>query len=356
MAKRTKNIQPLIGVVDLFSGIGGLTCGIRQAGLNVIAGIDTEAACQYAYESNNKPARFIKQSVEDLTGDDLNELFGSHRYKVLVGCAPCQAFSKYTNLSIKEKKRKWSLLHHFARLIEESSPDVVSMENVRELEDYDVFDEFVDRVRRHYEHVSYSVVNCLDYGVPQTRKRLVLFASKLGPISIVPPFVSPSEYRTVEATIGHLPPLVAGGQDEHDPMHKACRLEPLNYKRIQASRPGGTWRDWPAHLRADCHKAESGETYPSVYGRMEADKPAPTMTTQFFGYGNGRFGHPVQDRAISLREGALIQSFPHNYKFAPKGHPLPYAATGRMIGNAVPVRLGEAIGLTILEHIKSSHQ
>lgn len=355
MAKN-KDISRQIGVVDLFSGIGGLTCGMRQAGLGVIAGVDIDEECQYAYEANNRPARFIKQSVEDLTGAALNRLYEGYKYKVLVGCAPCQAFSKYTNLSMKEKKRKWSMLHHFARLIEETRPDVVSMENVRELEDYDVFDEFVARVRNQYEHVSYSVVNCLDYGVPQTRKRLVLFASNLGPIEIVDPFVSPTEYGTVETTIGHLAPLVAGGQDAQDPMHKACRLEPLNYKRILASKPGGTWRDWPKHLRADCHKAGTGKTYPSVYGRMENDKPAPTMTTQFFGYGNGRFGHPTQDRAISLREGALLQSFPSNYKFAPTGHPLPYAAIGRMIGNAVPVRLGEAIGQTILHHIKSSRR
>ena len=105
---------------------------------------------------------------------------------------------------------------------------------------------------------------------------------------------------------------------------------------MKASGPGGTWRDWPKSLVADCHKGESGKTYPSVYGRMEWDKPAPTMTTQCFGFGNGRFGHPVQDRAISLREAAILQSFPRSYKFvSPKGK-VEFIHIGRLIGNAVP--------------------
>ena len=122
-------------------------------------------------------------------------------------------------------------------------------------------------------------------------------------------------------------------------------------KRIKQSVPGGTWRDWPVNLRAKCHRDKSGETYPSVYGRMEWDKPAPTITTQYFGFGNGRFGHPEQDRAISLREGALLQSFPKSYQFVKPGEKLSIDAVGRMVGNAVPVRLGEAIGRTIGQHL-----
>ena len=122
-------------------------------------------------------------------------------------------------------------------------------------------------------------------------------------------------------------------------------------KRIEASRPGGTWRDWKATLVADCHKKISGKTYASVYGRMCWDEPAPTITTQFFGFGNGRFGHPEQNRAISLREGAILQSFPKNYMFTPPGEPIHKKSVGRLIGNAVPVQLGEVIGLSILEHV-----
>ena len=122
-------------------------------------------------------------------------------------------------------------------------------------------------------------------------------------------------------------------------------------QRIKASRPGGSWRDWDEDLVADCHKKGSGKTYPSVYGRMSWDELAPTMTTQFYGFGNGRFGHPEQNRALSLREGAILQSFPRSYKFARKGEQIFRKTVGRLIGNAVPVKLGEAIGKSILRHI-----
>lgn len=134
-------------------------------------------------------------------------------------------------------------------------------------------------------------------------------------------------------------------------MHAASKLSELNLERIRASRPGGTWRDWPKHLVADCHRRETGQTYPGVYGRMHWDEPAPTLTTQFYGFGNGRFGHPKQDRAISLREGAILQGFPKSYSFIPKGAPVHFKALGRMIGNAVPVTLGEVIGQSIASHL-----
>lgn len=134
-------------------------------------------------------------------------------------------------------------------------------------------------------------------------------------------------------------------------LHAASKLSDLNLERIRASRPGGTWRDWPEHLVADCHRRETGRTYPGVYGRMEWDEPAPTLTTQFYGFGNGRFGHPEQDRAISLREGAILQGFPKSYSFLPDGAPVHFKTLGRMIGNAVPVTLGEVIGRSIAAHL-----
>jgi len=123
-------------------------------------------------------------------------------------------------------------------------------------------------------------------------------------------------------------------------------------KRIKASTPGGTWRDWPKTLVAECHKKHSGDTYPSVYGRMEWDTPSPTITTQCFGYGNGRFGHPEQDRAITLREAAILQTFPHNYHFLRAGEAVRFSVLGRLIGNAVPVRLGEVVGETLIKHVR----
>ena len=160
------------------------------------------------------------------------------------------------------------------------------------------------------------------------------------------------KHKKVVDVIGKLPTLKAGEVDPNDPLHQSSSLSPLNLRRIRHSKPGGTWRDWPEELVAECHKKDSGKTYSGVYARMQWDKPAPTMTTQYFGFGNGRFGHPEQDRAISLREGAIFQGFPKDYKFVPPGAPVKKKELGRMIGNAVPVTLGEAIGRSLLRHVE----
>jgi DNA (cytosine-5)-methyltransferase 1 len=159
--------------------------------------------------------------------------------------------------------------------------------------------------------------------------------------------------KTVKQAIGRMRALSAGETAPRDKLHVSSTLSDKNLKRIKVSKPGGTWRDWPEHLVADCHRAESGKTYPGVYGRMEWDKPAPTMTTQCYGFGNGRFGHPEQDRAISLREAAILQSFPRNYSFVPKNGEVSCKTLGRLIGNAVPVDLGRAIARSINLHLAS---
>ena len=135
-------------------------------------------------------------------------------------------------------------------------------------------------------------------------------------------------------------------------MHRSSKLSKTNRERIGQSIPGGTWRDWDEKLKVSCHNKKSGLTYPSVYGRMKWDEPSPTITTQFYGYGNGRFGHPEQNRAISLREGAILQSFPNDYIFIDERHPAKKRELGIHIGNAVPVELGRAIGISIQRHLQ----
>lgn len=177
----------------------------------------------------------------------------------------------------------------------------------------------------------------------------MLLASQLGPIDLIEP--THDRPVTVREAIGQLLPIPAGGTLLSDPLHTASKLSRLNLERIRASRPGGTWRDWPERLIAECHRRESGRTYPGVYGRMVWDEPAPTLTTQFYGFGSGRFGHPEQDRALSLREGAILQGFPEDYSFVPDDAPIHFKSLGRMIGNAVPVTLGRIIGRSILRHL-----
>ena len=191
----------------------------------------------------------------------------------------------------------------------------------------------------------------MDYGLAQSRKRHVLLASKFGDIKLIAP-THLNQQCTVKDVIAHLRPIKAGEIDSQDPLHRASVLSPLNMERIKASRPDGTWKDWPDYLVAECHKKSSGVTYSGVYGRMSWDRPSPTMTTLCTGFGNGRFGHPEQDRAISLREAALLQSFPASYQFIGKDNPGTMKDIARMIGNAVPVVLGEVIGVSFIEHLK----
>lgn len=338
-----------ISTIDLFCGAGGLTYGFEQAGLPVKVGYDIDPACQFPYEHNNT-AKFILKDVGCVNKSDLEQHFSENSIRVLVGCAPCQPFSSYSR-RYNDKESRWKLLQDFARLVKYSEPEIVSMENVLQLKHHSVFTEFVETLKMLNYSVEAYEINCSDYGIPQSRKRLVLLASKLGKIKLIPSTHDTERRETVRKTIGHLDPLLAGQTSNIDRLHQCSRLSDLNLRRIRASRPGGTWRDWSKDLVAKCHMKKSGKTYPGVYGRMEWDQPSPTITTQCFGFGNGRFGHPEQDRAISLREAALLQTFPQNYEFVAPDEPIIFDRIGRLVGNAVPVKLGQVIAQSILEHI-----
>jgi DNA (cytosine-5)-methyltransferase 1 len=338
-----------VSAIDLFCGAGGLTHGLARAGINVRLGIDMDPACDFPFTVNNE-ARFLLKPVEEIKGKDLELFLPKNGIRLLAGCAPCQTFSTYNQKAGPSDKRWWLLLE-FARLVEELSPELVTMENVPRLMDQNVFKRFVTSLEKSGYHVQYQVVDCSEYGIPQQRQRLVLLASRLGPVRMLTPSELKARKRTVREAIGDLPKIAQGKTHPKDPLHQSSALSTVNMRRIRASRPGGTWRDWNKNLVADCHKKKSGKTYPSVYGRMTWDDPAPTMTTQFFGFGNGRFGHPEQDRAISLREGAILQSFPRKYQFIPQGQAVCKKVVGRLIGNAVPVKLGEVIGKSLVRHL-----
>ena len=343
------NDGPSIGAVDLFCGIGGLTYGLRTSGIDVVAGYDLDSSCEYAYEANNGEGTFICKNVSEVTGDEINERLKDFDIKVLVGCAPCQPFSTHRkDKKHRERHKDWGLLAQFGRLAEEVMPDYISMENVPELVKESIFTDFVATLKRLGYSVTYNVVKAEEYGVPQRRRRLLLLASKEGAISLIGPTNDEEDAVTVRQAIGELPPVKAGGVCQGDPLQTASILTDINLKRIRASKPNGTWRDWPEELRLDCHKKDSGKTYPSVYGRMAWDETAPTITTQFYCYGTGRFGHPQQDRALTLREGAILQSFPADYKFIQDGEKISRKAVARHIGNAVPPKLGEAVGRSII--------
>jgi len=351
LKKSGSTSSPVRGsVVDLFCGAGGLSHGFKLEGFNIAAGFDIDAKCKYPFEKNNE-APFYLEDICKIDADRLNANFTPDEPKILVGCAPCQPFSRYTQ---GREDARWQLLEDFSRLICETSPDIVSMENVpslRRFNDGAVFDTFVRALKNEGYFVDWKVAYCPEYGIPQSRSRLVLLASRHGPPGVPKATHDRDAYVTVQERIGGLPPIASGETHELDPLHRCSSLSKTNLKRIKASSPGSTWRDWSDDLVTACHRKPTGKGYSSVYGRMSWDDPAPTMTTQFFGFGNGRFGHPEQDRAISLREGALLQSFPEDYEFVPKGERVHVKTIGRLIGNAVPVDLGRAIARTVQHHV-----
>ena len=339
-----------IEAIDLFCGAGGLSCGLSSQGICIKAGIDLDPYCEYPFTANHKGSKFLLCDVAKLTGKELEKYWSPGSIRLLVGCAPCQPFSTLAHGKRRRQDEKWYLLEEFARLVEESTPDLVTMENVPGVRFHSPFQKFQNTLKRLGYQIDSSVIQCSKIGVPQRRSRFVLVASRLGAIKLGKVDIP---QKTVREAIGHLPKIHAGETDRTDSLHKAKRLSEINLKRIKASRPGGTWREWPESLRSPCHLKKEGSTFGSVYARMEWDKPSPTITTQCNNYGTGRFGHPEQDRAISLREAALLQSFPEDYQFVKAGEIALFNRIGRLIGNAVPPKLGEFVGKVLLNHILS---
>ncbi len=342
--------QAEIYAVDLFCGAGGLSRGFLDAGIAVAAGVDVDPDCKYPFERNIK-APFIQKSVSDLTGAEVRRLFPPNAISLLAGCAPCQPFSKLRIGRNTTKEVEWSLLDDFGRLVRGATPDLVTMENVPGLQSKVVFRRFLRTLAELEYQVHWLSVRCAKLGIPQTRRRLVLIASRIGAIAVPAGRLGPSQFRTVRQTIGRLPAIAHGETYARDALHTSQRLEELNLERIRAAIPGGTWRDWPLELRAPCHNRSTGASFQSVYARMEWDNPSPTITTQAFNFGTGRFGHPEQDRAISLREAAMLQTFPRAYQFVQPGAEFSFKDLGKLIGNAVPPLLGYHIGHAMMEAI-----
>ena len=337
-------------VVDLFCGAGAMSYGFKEEGFPIAAGVDIEEACRYPFERNNG-APMVRQDIATSNAEEINDLFYKGVAKVLVGCAPCQPFSSYNK---KNSDDNWRMVDRLADIAIHVRPDILSMENVANLLEFDggaLFRSFRNKMTSVGYNVHAKLVYGPDYGLPQRRTRLVVLASRLGPIQLELPQISASPTSALDA-IGHLPPIAAGEAHPSDILHRASALSPLNLQRIKASVPGGTWLDWNPNLRSRCHTVSTGRGYGAVYGRMAPNVPAPTITTQFYGFGNGRFGHPSQDRGLSLREGAILQSFPLDYAFVQPGRSITMKAIGKLIGNAVPVLLSRTIARTIANHLR----
>jgi DNA (cytosine-5)-methyltransferase 1 len=338
--------------IDVFCGAGGLTLGLQKAGISIIAGIDSDPICEFPFTSNNG-ARFIEADVREINGHDLSVLYPSGAIRLLAGCAPCRPFSPFRRGTDNSNDEEWGLLTEFSRLTKELKPDLVTMENVPGAASKPIFQKFVRDLRRFGYYVVSKSVHCPTFGVPQNRRRLVLLASRIGQVTIPVGPLTAENFRTVRDTIASVPMLAAGETDPRDRLHRARSVNDTNLRRLKSSQPGGTWEDWPEELRADCHRKKTGLSYRNVYSRMVWDEPAPTITTQAYNFGTGRFGHPEQDRAITLREAALLQTFPRSFRFVGPREPVFLAQVGRLIGNAVPPRLAFYVGKEIMRAAKA---
>ena len=339
--------------VDIFSGAGGLSLGAEMAGIRISHAVEINQSAVKTFVRNHKDAQVLQIDVKDIKDSDFeskkNPIF------VIMGGPPCQGFSMSNTRTRNMKNEKNFLFLEFVRLVKEIRPTWFVLENVcglTNINDGKTQAMIEDCFKELGYTVKSKVLWASDYGVPQNRKRLLLLASKLGNIKLIDSIYNKNSYITVRDVISHLPKISAGETHEADFLHSSRKLSELNLKRIKSSKPGGTWKDWDENLLPDCYKRKSGESYSAVYGRLEWDKPSSTITTQFPGYGNGRFGHPEQDRALSLREGAIIQTFPDNYKFIKDKKDLNFSKIATQIGNAVPPKLGEIIGLSIKKHLE----
>jgi DNA (cytosine-5)-methyltransferase 1 len=344
-----------IRVVDFFSGCGGTSAGLRAAGMKILLGIDNDEDAEATFRENFPQASFVGRDIRKIRTSDLARFIPVERsYPLLFcACAPCQPFSQQRRKKRRNDERA-SLLWQFVRFVRRYKPDFVLVENVPGLQTLSAqlgpFKQFVATLGRLGYHVQSGVVESRNYGVPQRRRRLVVMASRLGPISFPKATNGPGRaarsYATVWQWIGDLPPIAAGETHTEIANHRASGLSPLNLERIRATPEGGGRVNWPEHLHLKCH-SNGHAGHSDVYGRMRKHLPASGLTTRCISLSNGRFGHPTQDRAISVREAACLQTFPLDFAF--KGS---MASMARQVGNAVPVLLAECFGDRFLSHAR----
>lgn len=348
--------QASVKVFDFFSGCGGASRGFEDAGMDIVFGLDWDADARRTFKKNFPAAHVESRDIRETSVDSVRKLVADHRPNPILfcGCAPCQPFTKQnTSRPDPDADDRVPLLLEFGRFIQECKPDIVFVENVPGIQKLRLGAEPLHGFLKMLDHAGYRrpasrAVPLKQYGVPQGRRRFLLLASLLGPVELPAPTHGPDtanpEYATVHDWIGHLPPIAAGETHPRFPDHRAANLSELNLERVRATPEGGGHRNWPDHLKLECHNKTKG--YSDVYGRMRWDAPASGLTTRCISYSNGRFGHPDQDRAISVREAACLQTFPMDFEFEGTLNSM-----ARQIGNAVPVRLTRTIGTHVNRHL-----
>jgi DNA (cytosine-5)-methyltransferase 1 len=342
--------------VDFFCGAGGMSFGLSEAGVQVLGGVDNAVDCKKTYEANVPGARYIRHNITTLTAPELGRRLGLRRDDpelIFCGCSPCQFWSKIRTDKTKSLKTAF-LLKQFQRFIKYFRPGYVVVENVPGLykrSDNNILVEFLKFLDDQGYNFEDGIINANQHGVPQKRMRYLLIASRVTKISALPTDPDSARLNVADfiGTKHGFSKIEPGHHDETPFLHTAAALSEKNAKRIAMTPASGgnraAWADNP-DLQIDAYRGKNN-IFRDVYGRMAWDRPAPTITTRFVSLSNGRFGHPEENRAISIREGATLQTFPKTYRFFAKS----LASLARQIGNAVPPELAKRIG----EHLTSAH-
>lgn len=315
--------------IDCFAGCGGMSEGFKQAGFDVVGAIELDADAAAVYQLNHKRTHVWQKDIRKIRGAAVLKALDLKKGELdlLGGCPPCQGFStlRTNNGGKRNRDKQNDLIYEFQRLVKALEPKHVMLENVPALFENRRLEEFQQALQKAGYAVEAKVLDVAEYGVPQRRRRLVLLASKVSPVE----FAKPTKRKTVKQAIGSMKPAGKSGDPLHDLPENRTATVAARIRNVP--KDGGSRSSLPEHLKLDCHKRSDG--FKDVYGRMAWDTPAPTMTTGCFNPSKGRFLHPTANRAITMREAALLQSFPKDYQLPAKYGKVKIAT---MIGNALP--------------------
>lgn len=343
--------------IDIFAGGGGLTLGLKKAGFQVVAAVETEKYAFSTYKANHPEVRAFKQDIRTIRGESLLQCSPTGKIDLLSGCPPCQGFSALTSKKGEIDPRN-QLVLEMGRLVEEIKPKIVMIENVPGLtsKGKKIFNQLLRKLDSLGYLINYEVLQVASYGIPQSRQRLILLAglgfsvdfpkkthTKMGEDNLLP-------WKTLREAIGFMPePVIlsdikdSGGPQHHN-WHVIRSISSDTLAILKAAQPGESRLKLPLELRPACHK-DRKDGFNNVYGRLSWDQVSSTITGGCTTVSKGRFGHPDQDRTISVREAALLQTFPENYIFD-----TPFIdSVCTIIGNALPCDFAEIIARQCIE-------
>jgi DNA (cytosine-5)-methyltransferase 1 len=355
--KKSNKTKSNLNAVDFFCSGGGMTAGFRKAGIRVLGGIDIDLECKETYTKNNKGTKFIHADIKELEFATLEKKLKIKKNDdnlIFIGCSPCQYWSNIKTIKAKSEDSK-NLLSDFQKFVAHFKPGHIVVENVpgilSKIEESPLkpFLEFLDKEKYVYKH---AVINASHFGVPQTRRRFLLIASRVAKNVSLPIADTKDKIPTVKKFIGskkRFKPIPAGHKDKTNFIHTSANISENNLRRLKLTpHNGGTRMTYVSNENIAIKSHYNSINFSDSYSRMFWDKPAPTITTRFNSVSNGRFVHPEQDRAISLREGATLQTFELGYLFYGKNQSI----IARQIGNAVPPILSKKIAKTIMGNAK----